>query len=138
MESGLKWLRESTKWFIDNDPTAIVLTPREPQSGAIGPGGGLVFTPGTPRASQTVKLISQGGQGTERGGGGLGAEDRNYRYVVVMEHDGVAEIGDTFFVGDPNDTRVGYGKFVVESFAPNNGYEIKFYAVQYGKRATDG
>lgn len=130
MEKHLAPLRASTKWFIDQDPTDLVLTPRAAPKGTVGPGGGLLYPPGTPRASQRVKLISQGGKGTERGGGGLGAEDRNYPYVVVMLHDGVAEVGDTFMV----DGR----KFIVESFAPDNGYEVKFYAVQYSRKPTDG
>lgn len=130
MEKNLDLLRASTKWFIDQDPTNLVLTPRSDPKGVQGPGGGLLYPPGTPRASQRAKLISQGGKGTDRGGGGLGSEDRNYAYVVVMLHDGLAEVGDTFLV----DGR----KFIVESFAPDNGYEVKFYAVQYSRKPTDG
>lgn len=117
--STLPILRDSTKWFIAQDPTTIVLTPHsqgETDRGAVR------LIPGTPRAPQVVKLIGQGG-GSRSGEGG---SDQVYEYVVVLEHDGVIEKHDTF------------GDFVVYEVEPNNGYEIKAKARQYSESPTDG
>ena len=124
-EASLKYLRDGTQWFIDQDPTTIVLTPR-PVSG-IGPGGGAIAVPGVARPAQTVKLIAQGGDGVSHGEGG---QDRDYSFVIVFRHDASVAVGDTFSVGG--------GVFVVESFFPDNGYEIKATARQHGIRPTEG
>lgn len=86
-----------------------------------------MYTAGTPRPAQQVKLIHQGGKGISNGEGG---KVFSYDYVIVGLHDSVIKVGDTFLVGDQ--------KFVVESLDPNNGYEIKAYATQFGKNPTDG
>ena len=124
-EKSLEYLRQGTLWFIQQDPTTIVLTPA-PKTG-IGPGGGSVAVPGSPRAPQTVKLIAQGGNGQSQGGGG---EDKVYDFVIVLAHDAYIAIGDTFFLGG--------NRFVVESFFPDNGYEIKVAARQHGARPQEG
>ena len=126
MESrGLEALRQSTAWFIDQDPTIVTLVQRG--ASGKGPGGGVLYGPPTPRSPQTVKLIHQGGNGISTGEGG---QDRVYQYVIVLAHDGLVEVGDEFEVSG--------NKFVVFSMDPDNGYERKAYARQHGKNPTDG
>ena len=121
----LKVLRQQTLEFIALDPTSVVLTPRA--ADVKGPGGGIRRVPGAPRSPQVVKLIHQGGRGISKGEGG---EDRKYDYVIVLAHDGAVAVGDQFSI-DGN-------TFIVSSMDPDNGYEKKAYASQYGKNHTDG
>lgn len=125
MEKNLKFLRESTIWFIEQDPTTIQLTPNSKASR--GPGGGFVASAGTPRAPAQVKLISVEQDGVSSGEGGV---DRQFDYTIVAEHGVPVEINDTFYLG-PN-------KFVVLAVLPNNGYEVKAKAKQFSKSPTDG
>lgn len=120
-------LRDSTRWFIEQDPTTIVLTPRANSEGSVGPGGGRIYLPGTPRTAQQVKLIHQGGNGRSNGEGGT---TFTYDYVIVGLHDASISIGDSFMIGSQ--------KFVVDRMDPDNGYEKKAYATQFGKNPTDG
>ena len=127
MEKFLKSLQLSTKCFIDTDPTDVVFTPEASSDTARGAGGGLIRAAGTPRPSQRVKLIHQGGSGIKSGEGG---SDFSYEYVIVALHDAVIEKGDKFYIGKQ--------KFVVNSKDPFNGYEVKVYATQFGGDPTDG
>ena len=118
-------LREQTLWFINEDPTTIVLTPRSGPTK--GPGGGVLYGNAADRPAQTVKLIHQGGNGVSNGEGG---EDRKYSYVIVLAHDSEIDLGDEFTIDN--------NRFVVFSMDPFNGYEKKAYARQHGKTPTDG
>lgn len=125
MERNLDILRESTVWFIDQDPTTITLIPC-PKSG-IGPGGGTVAIAGTPRAPVQVKLIGVEQDGVSPGEGGV---SRQFDYTIVAEYGVPIEIDDTFFLGD--------NKFVILAVLPDNGYEVKAKAKQFSKSPADG
>lgn len=127
MEANLQILRDSTKWFIEQDPTMLVLTPKSGSGASRGPGGGFIKAAGTPRQAQLLKLIWQGGEGSSSGEGG---KTSIYDYVIVGLHDALIEVGDTF--------KIGTNLFVVESMAPDNGYEKKAFAVSHGKNPSDG
>lgn len=120
-------LVKQTAQFILQDPTDIVLIPRGKSETSRGAGGGLIRSAGTPRQPQTVKLISQGGSGINSGEGGI---DRTFEYVIVGTNELEIEIGDGFKV-DGQDFRV-------TAIAPDNGYEVKAYAIQKSERPTDG
>ncbi|AWY06120.1 hypothetical protein PBI_SUZY_15 [Gordonia phage Suzy] len=123
----LPFLRNGTLMFIKQDPTWVTLTPKGSSEASRGPGGGFVKGAGTPRPAQQVKLISRGGEGTTSGEGGF---DLQYEYVIVAAHDATIAVGDEFTLGD--------NRFYVYSMDPYNGYEVKAYARQHGRKPTDG
>lgn len=121
---SLQILRDSTVWFIDQDPTTIVLTRKGAQTtitGASAP------TAGVPLAPQKVKLIGRSEDGISEGEGG---KDRSYEYTVLLEYTGDIKIGDTWKVGD--------AFWHVYALEPANGYEIKARARQFSKAPSDG
>ncbi len=126
MEAHLDFLTKSTKWFIDQDPTTITLTPVSTDSVRL-PGGGFQAVPGTPRAPAQVKLIGVEQEGISQGEGG---KDRRFDYTIVGMPDLVIKINDTFFVSGR--------KFIVTAVLPINGYEVKAKAIQFSKEPTDG
>jgi hypothetical protein len=106
--------RELTSAYIAENPTQVVLTP---QVDAVTSSGGRQRSPGTSRASQTVRLIEFT---TIVGYGGLRASEGQvhaHRWVMLMEYDAVVERHDTF-------TYDGVEWEVVD-FEPRNGYEIR-------------
>lgn len=123
MEKHLEILRQSTLWFIDQDPTVITLVRRVPQktnTGAFSPG------PEEPQPSQTVKLIGSGETGISEGDGG---DDMSYDYTVVFPHDGNVQVGDYW-----RDSRSFWHVYAREA---DNGYEVKVKARQYSREASD-
>lgn len=131
-EAMLKVLRKQTKWFIDNDPFEIVLIPR---TKAPQPGGGFEMIDGTPRASQTVKLIytgsARGVSGQEGNQITADAVERRYDYIIVAEWDAVVAVGDHWIDARGNACEV-------TGFIPDNEYERRITASIYGKRTEGG
>lgn len=125
METHLAPLRQSTKWFIEQDPTTVTLTPVS--STAAGPGGGRVPVPGVPRTPQQVKLIHNSESGISSGEGG---QDRVFEYTILLEHDGSIAIGDSWMQDGQ--------KFVVYAIEPLDGYQIKARARSHGAKPTNG
>lgn len=122
--STLPILRDSTEWFITQDPTTIELVRRAAQrtdTGATGPVGGATLPP------QQVKLIGSSSDNVSRGEGG---NDRSSEYVVLLRHDGDIAIGDYW--------RAGEAYWYVYAMESMNGYELKFRARQYAKLPSDG
>lgn len=131
-EAMLATLRKQTKWFIDNDPFDIVLTPKVKVRVA---GGGYEVTDGTPRSSQRVKLVytgsSRGVAGQEGGQITADGTERRYDYVIIAEYNFVVAIGDTWV------DRLG-NACQVTGFIPDNEYERRVTASIYGKRVEGG
>lgn len=128
----LKILRKQTKWFIDNDPFEIVLTPRTKTP---VPGGGFEMVDGTPRDPQTVKLIytgsARGVSGQEGNQITANGVERRYDYIIVAEWDVQVAVGDHW-----TDAR---GQTCeVTGFIPDNEYERRITASIYGKRTEGG
>lgn len=124
--------RRQTKWFINDDPFTIILTPTVKTR---MPGGGYQITAGTPREPQTVKLVYTG---SARGSGGQegsqvtadGVEHR-YDYVIIGEHDFQVAIGDTWQDARGNACRI-------TGLIPDNEYERRATASIYGTRVEGG
>lgn len=131
--AALKVLRKQTKWFIDDDPFEITLTPRS-QSTRVA-GGGFVKSNGTPRAPQIVKLVYAGSARGASGQEGIQVTsdgvERRYDYVIVGEWDMEIEVGDHWL--DPRGNRC-----EVTSLIPDNMYERRATASIYAKRAEGG
>lgn len=122
--STMPILRDSTAWFIAQDPTTIELVRRGAQrtdTGATGPVGGATLPP------QEVKLIGSSSDSISRGEGG---NDRSSEYVVLLCHDGDIAIGDHWKAGD--------AFWYVYAIEADNGYEVKARARQYAKLPSDG
>lgn len=117
-------LRSLTTWYIEQDPTDVVLIPRTTSRTA---GGATQAVDGTPRAVQRVKLIYGGNTGAGRAGivsTGDGRE-RMFSFIMVAEWDAIVEPGDHFT--DPAGQN-----WEVEETLPYNGYEIKATMRSYG------
>lgn len=123
-EENLKILRDSTVWFIQQDPTMVQLlrsTTIKTPSGGTRPG------PSAPLTPQEVKLIGNSESGISKGEGGV---DRQYEYTIVFPHDGDVQLNDKF--------KLGSSHFVIYAVEPDNGYERKVRARQYSTDPTDG
>ena len=107
--------RAITTAFIQDDPTAIVLTP---QVVTVTPGGGRAMVPGTPRASQTFKLIPM--TFDQRPTVTAGGVERIIDYTLLGEWDSVGEVWDKFDLGDETEY------YLVVAIAPGHGYEKKY------------
>lgn len=125
-------LRRQTKWFIDDDPFTITLTPVTKARVA---GGGYQTTEGAPRAAQTVKLVYTGSARGVAGQEGSqvtqdGVEHR-YDYVVIGEYNFEVAIGDTWRDARGNLCRI-------TGLIPDNEYERRATASIFGQRVEGG
>lgn len=125
MELELDFLRQSTVWFINQDPTTVTLN--TVSGTAIGPGGGSVPIPGTPRQPQQVKLISSSESGISSSEGGT---DRVFEYTIVLLWDAEIAIGDWW---DQSGQR-----FFVYAIEPEDGYQRKARARSHGAAPDNG
>lgn len=124
--------RRQTKWFIDNDPFEIILTPVVKVR---VPGGGYQVSNGAPRAPQRVKLIYTGSARGVAGQEGSqvtqdGVEHR-YDYVVVGEYNFQVAIGDTWQDALGNTCRI-------TGLIPDNEYERRVTASIFGTQVEGG
>lgn len=116
--------RDLTYWFIEQDPTDIVLVPRSRvrvQSGA------YQWTDGASRPVQRVKFSYGGNTGAGRSGlvdTGDGRE-RMFSYILIGLYNLQIEIADRFT--DPAGQ-----KWEIEELLPYNGYEVKASVRSYG------
>lgn len=123
-QAVLPMLRDSTDWFIKQDPTTITIVRRvasKTDTGATGPVGG------TPLAPQEVKLIGSSESGISQGEGG---NDRVFEYTIVLRYDGDIAIGDYW--------KTGSAFWIVYALEPFNGYEVKARARQHSSAPSDG
>lgn len=121
--------RKSTEWFVDCDPTTLVLIPRVKQN---RPGGSHRFVDGTPREPQDFKFIYPGGDGIVVTADG---ETRRFDFILVGSHDGRMDIGDHWTETDANGVVQNY---VIEYLYAPNGYEIKGGGVTHGEYPEHG
>lgn len=125
---GLDMLRRQTHWFIEDDPTDIILVP---QIRTQAPGGGFNMSDGAPRAVQTFKLIYQSGSdGVVQTTDG---QNMRYDFILLGEWDATVQQGDVW--AEPENENQ---KYVVQGLLPYNGYEVKAAVVSFGKKAQHG
>lgn len=116
--------RKLTKWFIDRDPTSLILIPRVPQDRH---GGSHRWVDGTPKNSQIFKIIYSGTDGIVVTSDG---KTRRFDFVIVGEYDANIQIGDHWAEGDQ--------QYVIEYLFPFNNYEIKGGGVTHGSKPAHG
>jgi hypothetical protein len=113
--------RENTEWFINQDPVTVSLVPNpKVKTGS----GATRSVSGSPRTAQTVMMIPLAGAY----GGIQTADDgvsRRFEFIMLMKHDAVVELGDSFKVGD--------AEFSVVGFKVDNGYEKRAVVHGFGK-----
>lgn len=122
--------RMLTTWFIEQDPTDIVLSRRGVTRTA---SGATKFNDVTTLDSQRVKIIYGGGTGSGRAGivrTGDGTE-RMFSFIMVMEWDADVQPGDHWVDGNGQ-------WWEVEEVLPLNGYETKATLRSYGKEPIHG
>ena len=115
--------RAITAWFINDDPTTIVLTPHEEQFNA----GAKKMVVLPDRDPLTVKIIYSGADGIVSVDEG---RTRRFDFIIVAEYDAVIKIWDSF-------DRLG-NHYVVEYVYPFNGYEIKVGGTTHGAEPDYG
>ena len=116
--------RKLTKWFIDTDPTSLILIPRTKQD---RPGGSHRFVDGPAKDPQIVKMIYPGGDGIVVTADG---KTRRFDFIIVGQHDADIAIGDHWTEGDQN--------YVIEYLFPFNDYEVKGGGVTHGSAPDHG
>lgn len=104
--------RRMTKWFIDEDPTTIVLIPTEI---TVQPSGDKRRSDGPPRAPQIFKVIPM--TFDQRPTVTVDGVDRIVSHTLLGEHFCTMELWDHWIDGE--DT------YVIIAFAPGYGYERK-------------
>lgn len=126
---GVKINRDLTHWFIQQDPTTVVLVPRVESK---TPSGATKLTAQPPRPAQVVKLVYQGGApgGVQTA---LDGKTRKYDFVLVAEWDATVRLYD--FWEDP-------GKpdhfWEVVGLEPYNDYEVKAAVRAIGRELLYG
>ena len=120
-----RYLRYTTKKFIEDDPQTITL---KRQHKVKKPGGGHDF-PKLPIAPQTFRFINQDITSGLAGGLDDGIA-RRFSYVLVGAHDADVDINDTF---DLNDI-----PYKVMSIIPNNGWETRAYVLAFADEPEHG
>lgn len=124
---GLEIQRNLTHWFIQQDPTPIVLTP---QTSSRTGNGSIQLSAQAPRAEQIVKLIFATGN-IDGIVGSTEGQERKYDFVLVAEWNASVQINDYWI--DENSQY-----WIVTGLSPYNGYEVKAGIVSYGKVAVNG
>ena len=127
-QRGLSALRKQTKFFIDDDPTAIALKTGKGVA-TEKPSGGMSYGDAATRTVQLFKLINTGGDFD-----GIVATDdaeiKRYNYIILGQHDALVAIGDYW---DDGNTR-----YQVVSALVKNDYETKHAVVAYGRDPNYG
>lgn len=121
----LAYLRYTTKNYIKDNPTDVVLKRQVPTEAS---GGGHTF-PKVPIASQTFRFIDH----DITSGIFYGSDDgiaRRFTYVMIGPYDADIDINDTWTVGEIS--------YKIESLMPNNGWESRAYVTAYAKEPVMG
>lgn len=126
-QQGLDLLRASTIAFIADDPTTISLIPSRGTS-VEKPGGGYDYMPGTVRAEQEFKVISQ--SASDGIAESDGAQARSFDFIIVGQYDAAIEIGDRWTDGN--------NWYEVMGILPENGYERKASVKSLGAEPNYG
>lgn len=125
IDARLAYLRYTTKNYIKDDPTDVILNRQTPVEQS---GGGHKF-PKTSLLPQTFRFIDQ----DITSGISYGSDDgiaRRFTYVMVGLHDADIDINDTWTVGEIS--------YKVESLVPNNGWESRAYVTAFAKEPVHG
>lgn len=110
IDTRLAYLRYTTKTYINDDPTIVVI---QRQMKVSKPGGGHDF----PKASlpaQTFRFVNQNIGSDIDYGVDDGIAHRS-SYVIVGEYDADLDVNDTWTVGGQ--------QYKIDSIAPDNGWE---------------
>lgn len=87
-------VRRQNQWYINDDPTWVILTPH-PEIRS--PAGGYVRQPGTPRAPQRVRLIPSDREPTVSSSqADFGSTQREVVVEIMGDVDFEVDIGDRF------------------------------------------
>lgn len=129
LQKGLGILRAGTKAFIEDDPVEVALTPTNAMAVEV-PGGGYDYSPMAQRPLQKFKLINQTGDSSAKTESESGIASGNREYVMLGEHDAIAEVGDTW-----ND---GGNRYTVVELLVENGYERKWRVESRGLEPNYG
>lgn len=116
-------LRLTTALFIDMDPTEVVLIPRVETPTATG---GKSYTDGTPRTSQTFKLIPL--TYDQRPTVTLAGVERIIDYHLLGLYDAEMAVGDFWMVDDT--------KYEIIAMSDGHGYETKGLVFRHLPRAA--
>lgn len=116
--------KKLTKWFIETDPTTLVLVPLVKVD---RPGGAKKMENGTPRAAQDFKIIYPGGDGIVVTSDGT---TRRFDFIILGEYDANLAIGDHWTESNQH--------YSVEYLFPFNGYEVKGGGVSHGSAPDHG
>jgi hypothetical protein len=121
----LAYLRYTTKNYIKDNPTDVILSRQTPVEQT---GGGHKF----PKAAvpvQTFRFIDH----DITSGIFYGSDDgiaRRFTYVMIGPYDADIDINDTWTVGEIS--------YKIESLMPNNGWESRAYVTAYTKEPVMG
>jgi hypothetical protein len=125
IDTRLAYLRYTTKTYINDDPTTIVL---KRQTKVSKPGGGHDY-PKIDQSPQNFRLINQ-----DVGSGISYSSDddiaRKFNYVLIGEYDANVLVNDTW-------TEDGI-QYSVESVIPNNGFETRAYVTGFATKPEHG
>lgn len=122
-----------TKAFIDSAPTEIQLVPHEATR---KPSGGVTMTAGTPRETQTFRLIpmshtEQPARSTSTATATDSGKQRRYDYTLLGEWNSDMRENDRWEAPDGQ-------LLVIQALVSYNGYERKGLVVSYGRTPTHG
>lgn len=119
--------RRMTHWFIETDPSDIVLIPRDKVK---VPGGGEEWVNLAPRPSQRVKMIFPFGQSD-----GIiattDAQELKYQFIMVGEWNATIHTNDFWQDSDGQ-------WWTVTGISPYNGYEVKAMITTFGGSPDHG
>jgi hypothetical protein len=120
---SLEHNRQLTSWFINDDPTTLVLTPHHQQFS----GGAKKMVADPDRDPLTVKMIYPGGDGIVVT---ADSTTRRFDFIIVADYDAVIQIWDSFDRWKNH--------YVVEYVFPYNGYEVKVGGSSHGSEPDYG
>lgn len=124
-DTRFAYLRYTTKQFIYEDPTTIVL---KRQVATEKPGGGHDY-PKVPLPPQVFRLMNQATSSGIEHGADEGTA-RKFDYILVGEHNADIDINDTWEeAGD---------QYKVEALMPGNNFEIRALVTGYSKEPEHG
>lgn len=113
----------STRWFINCDPTIIVLRPEV----ITWHGGSQRIETGPARAAQSFKVIWPGGDQTVPTSDG---STKKLDFILVGKHDATVAVGDSWQEGEE--------RYRIDEVEPFNGYEVKAKGTWIGKVPAHG
>ena len=127
-QAGLAYLRRGTKAFIGNDPTVLELVPGQAVATEKA-SGGYDYGDGVKRSPQTFKIIGQNNDSSAKSDS-EGATKVSRTYILLGEHDSIAEVGDWWTDGG--------NRYTVIELLVANDYERKWLVDSQGSEPNYG